>query len=397
MIATAVLIALFLRRFTRPGFGLVAGFIAITSVMWLGLARTGTAAALTVFLLWLILVAAQAVLLTDKSTWCGTIWKIVIGAGLALLIYSPGGIYLTLMLTICGALHPKARLLILKMKPWKIAVGILGGLVLLAPLLLGIVDQSMHGQFGLLQTLVLWGQGVWSLDNLAAVGAALVGLGGGLVGGLVTPILSMVGLILAILGLLKLIMAFSSARAQLILALLVGTLIMAVYDPNQVFLLFVPLVLAMAVGVETLISEWYGLFPRNPYARVAAALPLVILLGSLGLTNVARFNAAQNYDATVVFQYDQSFTAVRSSVDHAKGRAKVIVPESQLDFYRAFAKRTAKTYPGLTISDHVSGQIDAKNPTKMIVLAGVGGRVTSLPQQIVTGSRAENAVLLRVY
>ena len=45
-------------------------------------------------------------------------------------------------------------------------------------------------------------------------------------------------------------------------------ILLALFNPDKLLICLVPAYLYMAIGIETLIGEWYRLFPRNPYARL---------------------------------------------------------------------------------------------------------------------------------
>jgi hypothetical protein len=164
-------------------------------------------------------------------------------------------------------------------------------------------------------------------------------------------------------------------------------LVLSTWQPALVYLLFVPLTLLITVGIETLIRQWYDLFPRNPYARVLAVVPLAIMIASLGWTSIARFNLNQNYEITVVYHYSQEFQAARDVLTKNKDARVLVVANAQKPFYEVLGR----DFPGLIVTT------EPQNNTKNIVLSSTDIENRKTPSYIITDSRRDNAVLLRVY
>ncbi|MCL2451374.1 glycosyltransferase family 39 protein [Candidatus Saccharibacteria bacterium] len=394
MILSAVGLVLFLRKWARQNIAVVSGFWAVTSMMFIGLSRSGTPAAMTTFLIIMILLSVVTILKSveeygqDKAenqvrrSWQTLLAKIIVCVALALLCYQEAGIYLVALFIAVGVIHPKTRLVFLKSKPWKIAVGLAAGFAVLAPLIFGLVA---NGWSLIKDWLAL--DGAWSLGNLGWLGSALGGFEAGLVGGLVIPAVTLVALVVAFLGLMKICVDRLSARSYLTLALLLVTLTLAAWRPTLVYLLFVPLTLLVTVGIDTLIRQWYDLFPCNPYARILAVVPLAIMIATLGWTSITRFGLSQNYDESVVYHYNQEFMAARNVLSKDKDARVLVVAADQKSFYEILER----DFPGLVVA--TKPQSGAKN----IVLGSANVKKSEIPSHVTTSSRSKNAVLLRVY
>ena len=395
MILAAGGLVLFLKNWYRANIAVIGGFLIVSSVLFMSLSRSGTAAAMTTFLIVAILWSALTVIRaveefgqgTDKNKvrrgWRTFLAKIILCVALALLSYQAAGIYLVALFVVVGLIHPKTRLIFVKSKPWKIIVGTLAGLAVVAPLVLGLISG---GWAAIQQWLVL--DGAWSLEHLRSVGAALFGFESGFSGGFVTPIIALAGLILACLGLMNIGAHIFSARSYLVVVFLLATLVLAVWQPALVYLLFVPLALLLAVGLETLIGEWYGLFPRNPYARILGFVILTILLVGLVWTSVSRFALSQNYDAAVIDNYHQEYSAVRTVLSKEKGPVTLVAAPKDQSLYQILQRE----FPNLTVTN-----VAKKDARNLIVVASAPVKIQQIPRQIVTNSRIKNAVLVRVY
>jgi len=250
------------------------------------------------------------------------------------------------------------------------------------PLIIGLV----LGGFTLIQEWLAWNGSAWSLEHLSLFWSAFAGFEASFAGGLVTPALTLLGLIFVALGIIRVGTSAMSARSYLVLSFLLTALLLAIWQPTLMYLLFVPLALLTTIGIEALVREWYDLFPRNPYARLLPIAPLTVLIVGLGWTSIMRYNLSQNYDANVVYNYSQEFSAVRSILDKEKNVTIVVSPD-QKKFYEILQN----DFPEMSIATEL------RKDTKNIVLGSASVENSDIPSKIVTDSRAKNSVLLRVY
>ena len=394
MIFSAGGLVLLLKKWSRNNIAVISGFLVVTSVFFMSLARAGTPAAMTTFLITTILLSALTIIRSVEQfggdneknkmrrSWQAFLAKIVLCVAVSLLCYQAAGAYLVVMFIAMGILHPKTRLIFIKSTPWKIIVGTLAGLVVMAPLIIGLITG---GWVAIKEWLAL--DGAWSLENLRTSVSGLIGFDASLSGGLVTPLVSVVVLIIIILGLMRVMTNIFSARSYLVLPLLVATLTLAIWQPNLLYLLFVPLALLTTVGIETLVREWYNLFPRNPYARLLAVLTLAILITGLVWTQLTRFGLSQNYSTDVVYSYNQEYQAVREVLLQEKSATALVAKPDQQKFYQILQR----DFPGLTVA--TTPEKDSRN----IVLGSAGIQIKDAPIKIVTSPRSKNAVLLRIY
>jgi hypothetical protein len=385
----AVILAIFsgmgliwlVRRWLGDNIAVISGFLTVTSVIFPSLARGTAGPILTVFWLIVILLAITKLLTTDKlRADLALALKVVTVLAASLLLYSPSGIYWLVAVMLVGFLHPKVRLVIIRAKSWQWLVGGLLGLIIIWPLLASVI---WHGQTGVLGQLFLT-NGDWAgLESLPLV----FWFRPDFAGGWILPIVTVAEIMLAIIGLITISRVPSAARSQVILALLITSLVIAARSAELIFLLYLPLVLMMAIGIKTLTSSWYRLFPNNPYARTFALLPLVILIGGLVLTNIARYLSVNNYLPAAVYSYNQEFEAARQLIKNQKIPLNLVVKSSEKPFY----DNLQPEFAGLTIS--------TKSQTGMsnLVLESSAVRPDSPIRQIVTDWRQQQAVLLRLY
>src|SRR5690606_29255461 len=113
------------------------------------------------------------------------------------------------------------------------------------------------------------------------------------------------------------------------------------------------------IGIETLIREWYGLFPHNPYARITALVPLAILIGGIAFSGIIRYENSFRYNLDVARYFSHDLSLVREHLSQSGESTTLVVPKSQKEFY-SFLNRE---YPELTVTPQLT------TPTKIAIVA----------------------------
>lgn len=377
-------------KWLKKNAAIVGGFLIVPSALFIGLSRNGDGSAMMIFLT-VAMLFASTIAINGKHEWARLVAKIMTCVVIALLLYCPGGVYIIAILLIVGLLHPKTRLIFLKVEIWRLVVVGAVGLIVVSPLAISLFVGGHEFIGGLFL------DRNWLIDNMPLFGSALTGVGTGFAGGFVTPIISVIGLIVALVGLIRICAHFYSARSYLMLALLVPALMWSLFQPQFLYLLFVPLAILIAVGADVLSDEWYKLFPSNPYARALASVLIAVLILVNGWTATMRYIEANHYDEAVVYNYNQEFEAVREKIGAGltwmtkrHDPETLIVAPYQVEFYEILVSE----FPDMDVKAKFS---DSDKPTT-IVLESADSEIDSvIPIEIITNSRAKDSVLLRVY
>ena len=384
-----VCIILMLQKWFRKNVAIITAVIVVTSVGFLTLARTGDPMIMTAFWTVLLLLGATHVLHASKHRF---LWKLFCFAAVALLAYSPFGIYPLLALTIAGVFHPHVRYRLRQGKWWQHAILIAVVVIILAPLAIATVF-SPHVALTLL--------GLDHLDefHLQAIPGTILSIGGDLfnftrntVGAVVTPLFGIATTILLILGTLKLCTATYSARSYMLFIWALLLLPVLIVRPDMLLLVLIPSTLVLAIGIETLIRQWYDLFPRNPYARIAALIPLSILVFSIVGINMERYFYGHHYNPQMS-EFHAELPAVRdvleSNSNQVQTKGVLVVPESQVGFYDLLRRE----YPTLTVTSSLD---PTYSPRIVLNTASQSG---DIPTQIITSDIRDErySVLLRTY
>ena len=100
--------------------------------------------------------------------------------------------------------------------------------------------------------------------------------------------------------------------------------------------IILPLSILTAHGLKYLLEKWYGLFPENPYARIAALVPLTILFGIVVVPGLLQYMYGYHYNSKVAGQFDYSLDII-----HANLTDETLVVAENYNFYKILEDRTS--------------------------------------------------------
>jgi len=339
-----------LRRWLlRNSIALFASIIAITSSQFIIAASTGTALIMPLFWMVVFLLFALKISSNHKSLW----WWLCIAFVGALSLYTPLSIYLIVSILLATILHPHLRHLLRSTPKKHIILASLVVIVIVSPLLFAIVKHPEH-----LKTLLGWPvTGIsfgtlkfniidliksyfwfWKPD-ITAIGA--------------TPLFGAASFALIIFGALKLAINHHAARSYGLALLLPLLIIVVILQPLFAGILFVPFILLLAIGIEALLDEWYKLFPHNPYARVVALLPVILLLVSITLGNIGYYMDAYRYSASLPRFYTRDLDIMHGILKKYPS-ATLVTTTHQQDFFDLLRRDYPKAHISQSIPSHTS-------------------------------------------
>ena len=358
---SVILITILLRHLTKRNVAMMGGLLAVSSSFAISLSRAGVPAVMTTLLLTLLLLCGYLVInRTGKVANAAFVGVAVIAA---LLCYMSFGPLIVLTILLIVLLHPRLRL-VARSSRRRLIVTLAGFAVLILPWLVTLVIGLIYGNLGFAELGL-----TPSLGNLATFAAAYAGFNSNLVGGLVVPMLTIVGAIMVVIGLVITIRdGISSVRFYTIITLMIVLTALGACQPGLVYLLFVPTIILETVCLGYLINKWYDLFPVNPYARVFAILPLAILIGSLCSVDMGRYFDAVSYNHQVACQFNSGLDAV-NSLD-SKQRYLVVVPQAQESFYQLVSRHHDNINVTTAADSAVQAWIKRPDHRQLVIMAG---------------------------
>lgn len=352
---SAVGLILLLRRWFTPNVAVLASVIAISTGQFLFIAQNGTPGIL--YVLWSVWLLLLGTLIAKKAK-PALLWKVLFFIVAALSLYTPLSIYAIIALGVAAILHPHLRFIIRQLSRGRLAAAFAVGFLITVPLIVGIVQtpELALSILGIPTTMPDLGA------NLAQLYQQYLGFATGSTTGLMTPVFGLGSLLLIAFGIYRLIKTRDSTQSYLVIIWLICLLPVIIINPNYTSVTFLPLVLLLATGLTSLFSYWYRLFPRNPYARLAGLIPLVILVSTLVFSGLERYIYGYHYDPKTVSNFSQDLSLLPDDT-----KILLVVPD-QLQFYSILAEH--KDDFTVTVTTPDSGTFTATRETKD-TLAGV--------------------------
>lgn len=343
---TAVALVVMLSRWFQPRIAIITGMIAVTTTPFLAMGRLGIPLIMMAFWLSIILLSATRIIHSAKHA---LFWKFILAIAIGFSIYTPLMIYPIVALVIAGILHPHVRYVIRTMKPQRIVLAILLFILSVAPLGWSIYQHphSIIELTGLPSNLTSLTMSE-IMNNFSYVAKSIVRISTPVAGEIITPLYGIVTLILIFLGLLKSGAEWFSARSYMIGIWIVLLIPVIVLNPYYLPAIYIPSILLLAIGIETLIRSWYRLFPRNPYARIAGLIPLTILIATVALTNAGRYFYGYAYAPDVTsFHTELPATHAALKLAALKNKPVTLITSEQTESFYSILKWQ---YPALTVT-----------------------------------------------
>lgn len=383
-LASAVGMFVLLRTWFQQNVAVITTILVITTGQFLFIAQSGSVG--IVYIFWSIWLLVAAMMISRRARF-STFWKIILFAIAALSLYTPLSLYILIALASATALHPHLRYMIRRLSKAKLMIGFTSALVLSVPLgyalfkqpsitftLLGIPDEMPN-----------------LLVNFTQLSRQYFDFISPSSGAMMTPIYGLGSMLLIVLGIYRLVTTKYTARSYIIAAWLILLLPILVINPNFVSVTFVPFVLLMGMGIASLLSHWYRLFPRNPYARVAGLIPLSILIGGMVFSGIDRYMYGYHYDPQTANYFSNDLSIVNTQLRAAnRGAVTIVASNAEQPFY----KMVADYSPDITVTTP-SGA--TTTPTIIVTQAAQRAAAYKTPHRILTDDGSRDADRFYIY
>lgn len=337
-VISAVGLILLLLRWFKPRIAVLATIIAIATGQFLFIAQDGTPSILyVVWSVWLLLLGT----LIAKRAKAQMLWQALFFIVAALSLYTPLSIYALVALSLATILHPHLRFILRQLSKPRLIFAIVLGIIISIPLLVGIIRSPELGLriLGIPDT---WPHIIANLNVLLHQYLGFSNLSTTL---LMTPVFDLGSMLIIGFGIVKLIKTHESTQSYLVIIWLACLIPILITNPSFTSVTFLPLVLLLATGFESLLGYWYRLFPINPYARLTGLIPIVVLVGVLTLSGLERYIYGYHYGPMTVSHFSQDLRLL------PKNTLNLVVSTSELPFYEVVAAHR----PGLNVTTTANG------------------------------------------
>ena len=303
-IATGVFIIILLNRHFKNVIALITAIMSLFSVAMLFVSTNGSPLIMYPFWLSLIIWLGSKLINQKKPN---IILAVCFVAALIFSLYTPYMIYFAVFCVIFVLVQPHLRFVV-KGLP-KLPLSIVGIIVLAGFVVLGI--SIFHHPETIMELLFTkdFRMGEF-FGNIAAGLAPMFSWHHSLESVFLAPLISLPTFALALIGLFSTTKGFFASRNSIASILIVFCLIITGFNPQAVVFFILPFSILVAHGLKYLLEKWYGLFPQNPYARVSAALPLIILFGFMIIPGLLQYIYGYRYNPNIATEFSDKLAVV---------------------------------------------------------------------------------------
>lgn len=383
---TAAGIFVLTRTWFRRNVAIISTAIAIASTQFLFLLQDGTPAILFSFITVWLLIACTYV---TRSKIFTTFWKVLTCVLMATALYLPLGIYVVLAIVVTASLHPHIRYVIRKIARVRVAIAIVLGLISIAPLLYAIIVKPTVG----LLLLGIPTTGIHLPASLVTAGQDLFGFFSTSNSYQLRPLYPLATTLLIVIGIYRLLTVKYTARSYTVLILGACLVVLIGINPLHATALFPLAVLMIAMGIATLIVNWYKLFPRNPYARIAGLVPISMLVVGLVFSGLMRYMNNYTYSPNILAHYSTDLSLFDNTLAQQKNNQPIqlVVASDELPLYGLVAHYDKRFSATTTPTPNAATQIFTKSARQ------TNPPSTLPPTTIVTSKKSTDADRFYIY
>ena len=371
------LLILLLNRWFKNNVSLLASCLVILSTPFLFLAGSGTPLIMIVFWPTLLLWLGSKIQGEKKPK---PLYSFLFAVALLLSIFTPYMLYFAVFCVLFVFLQPHLRFIVKSLpKVGLVLVGLLivGGIAALVMNMISHPNTIMELLFAEdFQINKIW-------SNLGTGLAPVFAWWGGVESVFLAPLMSLPTLMLALIGLLSTTRGFFASRNSIASLLLVFTVIITTFNHNAVIFFILPIAILVAHGLKYLLEKWYGLFPENPYARVAAIVPLATLFGVILIPSLLQYMYGYRYNSAVAEQFNYDVPIIRGNLTD-----EVVVAEENYEFYKILERST-----DLTVVNKLEGEKPEKVASLHKTLSDNNYKLT----QIIASPMCEKSDIIYLY
>ena len=388
---TALCLSFIIKRWFKVNVAIVATMIIITSSWYLAIARLGTPDIMVPFWTSTLILCATYV---SQQTKRWHIWKALFGLSAALSLYTPYMAYLFIATLIAAIAQPHLRYLIRQSSKVGLTIGIFFFIVLMAPLGWGIYkDPSIIREIFAIPAVIpepmQFGRDLLqAISNLGwpfNVSASEV----------ITPLVGITSLVLVVIGGIRLLGDFHSVRAYVLLIWLALLIPIIGFNPNNLTVLFVPVMLVMTIGLNLIVRYWYKLFPFNPYARIFGLVPLFVLIFSIMQFNYQRYTYTMLYSPQAGQTFNVDGFLAQKEADKLPANSPLTIVASPQDqgLYKVIADRRPNTVL-MTATEH-----PGRPGAYLVAVNQAAGIASRLPaaSRVIVNDRKDNSLRFLFY
>ena len=378
-LVTGVFLILLLNRWFKTNVAMITSGFVVMSSFFLANAGMGTPDIMAVFWLVMMIWAGAKLVGAEKNNF----WLLLVFfASLALSCYCPLFIYLVLLVGLVSLFLPHLRFFLKTYSRGQTVIALTVFAVLVTPLVYGVIvnNETLRG-------VLLGGVSGNFWDNMEIAFAPFFSFTVANVWGVLAPMFGMATVVLTIIGIVASSGKLHTSKNVVTGALIVFSIVSAGLYPAMSMIVFLPILMLVANGIELVIYKWYALFPENPYARLFGIFPIALFSVIALVSGLTHFFYGYLYVPAVTDGFDADIVLVREHVPSG-GILVVQGDELRLRFYKILEKREM-----VVVTDSVPDWTG----TTIVTLGRLDGEPQMALTEIITSSKAMRSDRLYVY
>lgn len=380
---SAIGLILLLRTWFRANVSIIAAAVTLMTAQFIFLSQQGTPAIMMVF--FSVYITLFAYLMVSSKETKSIVYAAALGVTVAIGLFTPLTIYIVLALLVGTALHPHTRFVVRKAGRVPVVTSLASALMLSIPLIYAAITHP-----DIIKSLIAPGlsSNITVVDNLELLAIQFFGFTGGFESSaILVPLYSFPVFLLAAIGIYSLAKRKHSVQNYILSAWLVIMIPILMLQPLNISIIFVPIALLIAVGIDFMLWYWYGLFPHNPYARLAGLIPVIVLVGGIVVMGASRYFYSFSYEPHVVNRFSNDINLLSDTLGDLDKPAILVVDKNEKRIYDLFA--VANKIP-LDVRTSSDGLFDKKTDESIVLATRKSTLVDSdrTPTRIIANSRA---------
>lgn len=347
-IFAAFFLVLLLNRWFKSDVALIGSALTTLSTAFLCLANFGTPSIMYVFWLAFILWLGSKIA-GNRSI--RPFFVILFTSAIAFSLYTPYLCYVALIILIAGLAHPHLRASIKRLKTYQLIIAIIIFILAISPL---IVSASFH--LDLFKTLAFTNDFSFNSfrRNINEAFAPFFSFALAYDSVYLAPLFGLGTVALIVIGAISSLDKMFTSRNTVTLAVTVFAIIVSGLSPETAVIILVPIAILTAAAIDTMTNHWRTIFPRNPYAHVVGAIPLVAILGLMLFSGLSHYVRGYHYTPRVTKNFNSDIIIIGNELE--SGDILIVESDNQnLKFYKLFEK-----YNNLTVVTELPEHFNSK-------------------------------------
>lgn len=328
----AFFITLLLNRWFKSDVALIGSALATLSTAFLSLANFGTPDILYIFWVSFILWLGSKIV-GNKNI--HPFFVILFTSAVALSLYTPHLCYIALAILIAGIAHPHLRYSLKVLKPWQLIAAIVILAIGLTPLVTSIICR--HEIIKELAFMNDFSPRTY-IQNLKNAFAPYFSFTLAYDSVHLAPLFGLATVALIAIGFVGSLDKLFTSRNSIIYLLIAFAVITSGLNTTCAAIIIVPVAILCSAAIDTLTTRWKSIFPKNPYAHLIGAVPLVIVLAIMLISGLSHYIQGYHYTPRVTKNFSEDL-ALFSKELQAGDTLVVDSSYENYDFYKLFGKK----------------------------------------------------------